>query len=217
MIVVRGQYIKIDVPEYKIWFRPGGGGNWVSYLIWCWRNNCIIPGDHAHFSVPILSSINPDYHPTMLMLKHDTPLNRADIVLGSNRAKHNRWFMNNFKNGVGSGYQDYTYEDEEYFDLDWADIVENPENFLQTLNSKINEEIKFNTVVEQAWMQYLEVSYPPGTRGLEYLTNPIFDIAVKNIYNTQTNKDLSIHARMQQARELFDARWIKCNPATWAS
>lgn len=216
MIIARGQFIKLEVPDYKIWFKPGGGGNWVSYLIWCWRNNTIIPGDHAHFSVPILSAVDPRYEPTLLMLAHDTVAVRADLVLGSNRAEHNRWYMNVAKNQVDLACLAYTPETPDYFNLDWADIVEDPENFLRVLNSLTGESIEFNSIVEQVWKQYLNSSYPAGVRGLEYLDNPMFDIVRKTIYNKETDVVNSSQLRIQQAIEIFDSRWIKCDPTTWA-
>jgi len=218
MLLVRGQHIKIP-KVYKMWFCPGGGGNWVNYLIWSWRNNKIIPGDHWHFSIPILQAADSTYKLVVNTLDHSIlpPENSTDIMFGTTRAWNNLWYMNIVKNTAPNDSLQYHFSDTNLrFNLEWADIVEDPENFLQSLNSIINENIKFNSIVEQVWMQYLKSSYMPGVRGLEYLDNPMFDKMLDNIYNTQTDIKNSTRVRFQQTRDIFDSQWIKCDPRTWA-
>ena len=202
----------------KLFYLPGGGGNWVNYLLWCWVNNKIIPGEHAHFGQDVLWPIEQTYGGIVALAHHDSDWHDSDIVLGSQKMFYNWWLMNQIKNSPGlifNSKQIGPLADlvDNFFDigynLDWTLIVENPRKFLQQLSSFLPFEIKYTPLVRHAIYQYLQSSYPKEFQGDGYRTAGVFDKEIEKITRLYTDSTLPMAERQQQAWDLFDCQWIR--------
>jgi len=195
---------------------PGGGANWVNYMTWCYYYNKILPTVPLHFSNKIIRETFPEYNYLFWLQSHQIDSTSADIVFGSRRNGLNLKINNIIKNGNS------TYKPEDLanfnspqldYDLDWALIVENPEQFVKDVNQLSGYNIKFNSIVEQAFVQYLNSAYPePLLYGDQYRNHPwimeAFECLLKNLSTTKL---------IDEAWHMIDSQWIKYYPATWHS
>jgi hypothetical protein len=195
---------------------PGGGANWVNYMTWCYYYNKILPTVPLHFSNKIIRETFPEYNYLFWLQSHQIDSTSADIVFGSRRNGLNLKINNIIKNGNS------TYKPEDLanfdspqldYDLDWALIVENPEQFVKDVNQLSGYNIKFNSIVEQAFVQYLNSAYPdPLLHGDQYQNHPWIVEAFEYLL-----KNLSTPNLIDEAWHMIDSQWIKYYPATWHS
>ena len=205
-----------------IWYMPGGGANWVNYMTWCYYNNTILTTLPAHFSHKIVSETLPNYIYLYWLQSHQANPNDADIVLGSTRHGINLKFNNITKNGR------WFYNVEELktftslrinYNLDWAKIVEDPEQFVIDLNQLSGYNIKFNSIVEQTFVQYLDTAYPhPLLRGDQYRNHPwitqIFEYIFQQLDSTES---FTQSQKNDEVWNRIDSQWIKYYPSRWHS
>lgn len=207
-----------------VWYQPGGGGNWLCYLVWCYLNDRIIPGDHVHFGQNVLGPLESSYTHHLQLVHHDTDWNKCKIILGSNQAHYNRCLMNLIKN-VNPDKQNYFYHTTSItnsnfkldipFNLDWSLIVVNPYQFINQLNQFLPFTIKWNDATRKAFLQYLYSSYPENFRGLNYRNNKVFSQEIDRIHYSQTSDNFSYERRREMAHKIFDQNWVKWDPNSW--
>lgn len=154
---------KSIIKSHGVWYPPGAGGMWLNYLVWCSRSGEIIPGDHAHFEFNYLESLNPAYMSFLGFYTHNLEYDFATIRLGSDRAWFNFFLNIQSKKQMSSDYDSVLNGAKLFLEwrqaaaecnLDWCLIFENPEQFVAQLNSITNFDVKFNSVTEQAFVQY---------------------------------------------------------------
>ena len=212
--------------DIKVWYEPGGGGNWLCYLIWCWYNNKIIPGDHLHFAVSILIEVDKSYTHFLHLMSHQTKWQDCDIVFGSPHYHYNRFIMNYYKNRRSwdlskpdirtlSNIPERSFDLEAQHNLDWSLLALNPPEFINQLNQFIPLKIEWNDVTRESMLQYLYSSYPEGYRGLDYRNHGIFSREIDRIHYTQTPDNYRYETRREMAWEIFDQHWVKWDPETW--
>ena len=195
---------------------PGSGANWINYMTWCYYYNKILPAVPLHFSLKIVRETFPEYNYLFWLQSHQVAPGAADIVFGSRRNGLNIRINNIIKNGGGK----YTSEELVNFDspdldynLDWALIVEDPEQFVKNVNQLGGYNIEFNSIVEQAFVQYLNSAYPdPLLHGNQYQNHPW----IKEVFEYALT-DASSPQKTDQAWHMIDSQWIKYYPATWHS
>ena len=202
-----------------VWWMPGGGANWVNYMTWCYYHNKILPTVPLHFSLKIVKETFPEYDYLFWLQNHQSDPANADIVFGSCRNGLNLRINNIIKNGNSA------YKPEELvnfnspeldYNLDWALIVEDPEQFVKDVNRLGEYNIEFNSIVEQAFVQYLDSAYPdPLLHGDQYQTHPwiaqAFECIVQHLYLT----DSSTSQKTDKAQAMIESQWVKYYPATW--
>ena len=200
---------------------PGGGANWVNYMTWCYYYNKILPAVPLHFSNKIVRETFPEYNYLFWLQSHQVDSTSADIVFGSQRNGLNLKINNIIKNGNS------TYKPEELvnfnapeldYNLDWALIVEDPERFVKDVNRLGGYNIEFNSIVEQAFVQYLNSAYPHLLlHGDQYQNHPwitqIFECTLQQLRLT----DLSESQKTDKAWDMIQSQWIKYYPAAWHS
>lgn len=139
---------------------PGSGGQWINYLLWCLDRGRVLLGAFEHFEFPSMQQRDPDYVPMVEFLEHTDSLDQADIVLGSDRAWMNfyvnlltkKQLINDWQ--VSAQYVATLQKRNIEFNLDWCDIWEQPEKFLQDLGALIGKSLPYNRVARQAIAQY---------------------------------------------------------------
>lgn len=143
-----------------IWYVPGSGGMWVSYLIWCVKHGQVISGAFEHFEFPNLQQKRPDYYSYLEFVEHTDDPSTADIVLGSDRAWMN-FYLNlvkkkNFEQDwQGTNFFMHNLQAQDIkFNLDWCDIWENPKKFVQDLAQLSGCQLQYNQHARTAIEQY---------------------------------------------------------------
>ena len=200
---------------------PGMGGNWVSYMTWCYHANTVPPGSFWHFSQDIIREREKRYTFQYWLQHHDNEWKTCDIVLGSNRAWINHLLMNWIKNDpeypvTNSEIQNFDKRSLFIaFNLPWHWIVEDPEQFVSQLNFLSGDSIQFNSIVEQCFVQYLDSSYPPEYRGDGYRSTDLINRIHRHIVNSNACRDQGLARRIEHAWELLDSQWIKYDPVAW--
>lgn len=199
-----------------IWFEPGSGANWVNYMTWCYYHNKILPTTPLHFGSDIIAATFPEYHYLFWLKSHQAEPTSADIVFGSRRNGLNVRINNIIKNGHGRYRQDQlvNFDSPELdYNLDWALIVEDPEQFVLDVNRLGAYNIQFNSIVEQAFVQYLHSAYPdPWFHGDQYRSHPwIKQVVESALLNKSAGQNID------QVWHQIDSQWIKYYPATWHS
>jgi hypothetical protein len=201
---------------------PGGGANWVNYMTWCYYHNKILTDVPAHFGLTIVCETFSNYGYVYWLQHHDRDPNDSDIVFGSQRYGINLLFNNITKNSqwtfTPGQFLTYTAPDLDY-NLDWALIVEDPEQFVKDLNCLGQYDIKFNSIVEQAFGQYLTTAYPhPLLHGDQYRGHPWIMQIFNNTLQNLIPKDISTQSqKIEAAWNMIDAQWVKYYPDSWHS
>lgn len=194
------------VERIGVWYPQGAGGMWLNYLIWCSKTNEIVPGDHPHFEWPYIQSLRPDYLSFLGFYIHDRDWKTAPIRLGSNRAWFNFFLNVNAKKGLPHDYDSLLkgatmflewHNTGVKFTLDWCLIFEDPEQFVAQLNSISDFDVKFNSVTEQAFIQYKN-SQPRG------YTDQAARAWKNAILNLLTDRKQILPQRVQQAEQIFN-------------
>ena len=191
----------------SLWYPPGAGGMWLNYLVWCGKNNRIIPGDHSHFEWPHLFSIEPKYIPYFEFCSHDKVHKTAAVRLGSQRAQLN-FFLNVInKKEMSQDFSSSVYGAKMFlewelgsvdFNLDWCLIFENPERFVAQLNSITDFELEFNPSAKQAIEQYRKSCVK-----IETYTEVEVQGWRQAILNLYTDRQQPLPQRLQLAEEIF--------------
>lgn len=141
---------------------PGSGGMWVNYLIWCVKHSQVISGAFEHFEFPNLLQRRPDYHSYVKFVEHtDTP-DTANIVLGSDRAWMN-FYLNLVKKKKLLDHSAWRHTEtyiqriraqSHQFNLDWCDIWDQPQQFMQQLSVLTGYDLPYNNIAKLAMAQY---------------------------------------------------------------
>lgn len=190
-----------------LWYPPGAGGMWLNYLVWCSKNDRIIPGDHSHFEWPYLLSIEPEYIPYFEFCSHDRVHKTATVRLGNQQAQFN-FFLNvinkkqmpqDLDSLIQGAKMFLEWElDSVDFNLDWCLIFENPEHFVAQLNSITIFDLEFNSAAEQAVEQYQKSCIKIKT-----YTELEVQAWRRAALEMCTDRQQSISKRLQKAEEVF--------------
>lgn len=144
----------------RLWYVPGSGGQWVNYLLWCLTRGRVMTGRFDHFEFPQLLQRDSDYESLVEFVEHTDDPATANICLGSQQAWLNFYVNSLAKKSPTQSWESFArYLDELAqrnieFTLEWTDIWQRPEKFLQDLGSLIGQELPYNWIAKQAIAQY---------------------------------------------------------------
>lgn len=166
----------------KIWFVPGGGGNWLNYMFWCHMYDRIIPGNHSNFHLDTLQSIDPTYRYVLDCTLHDSDWRESVIVFGSHQSQLNMLINVGRKIGYNTdpelmfwnawNFQE-NYNQSVRYNIQWHLIVTDPEFMLACLNDCTGKKLSYTPVVQHAFQQYIDSCWPPELQGDNWRTHPL--------------------------------------------
>jgi len=144
--------------KLRVWAAPGAGGSWINYLLWTVLQQRILHGTFDNFEFHSVISRDPEYRNLVEISNHSEDTSQSQIVLGSNRA-----WMNFYLNIVEQNNNDwknisqYILELQKQnivFNLDWCDIWEKPEKFMQDLGAFTGYDLPYDHYAKHAIAQY---------------------------------------------------------------
>lgn len=159
-----------------LWYPPGAGGMWLNYLIWSGYTGRNIPGNHPHFELAYLKSVDKSYQAMVGFLIHTGDWKRADIVFGDDC-----YYFNFYLNLISKKPQDNWHysaktilslrESNPVFNLTWSTLLANRSYFCTSLSKFLNFEFKLNSVTDYAIDQFLATMYKDNLDNYKFLSS----------------------------------------------
>lgn len=213
-LIVKGSWTQIpQLP--RVWCPLGINGAWLNYLAWCSLGNQHLDNAPAGFDhVEIESLVGGDGHyARYIQVRRQSPSwDDCEIIFGSNRC----WFNCLLNQHLpANSVQEQTYQYEvaaRYagwyrrnipFNLDWCEIWERPQRFVETFGLLIGQPLTYNSSAEQAITQYRDTCrFQPESQELVVYQRAVYDMA--------TDQDITNgEARLQRAREIVYTTWYR--------
>lgn len=157
-----------------VWYLPGGGGNWLNYMIWCHFYERNIPGNYINFHLDTLTAIDPAYRYIIRLQLHTNHWRTGIVGFGSHNACLNIWMNNCRKLGHSVDHKDLvmmavnyhkSYDWDVIYNIQWHLIVTDPEFMLQCLNDSLGLKLTYTPAVQHAFQQYIDSCWPPELQG----------------------------------------------------
>jgi hypothetical protein len=156
------------VDNWTVWYPQGAGGMWLNYLLWCNKNQTILPGNFQSFEFDNLRKQYPEYSPFFIFVKHlanQDLANQSTVRLGGDS-----WF--NFYLNISAKKSEGHYygnaisllailNTDVTINLNWQDIVQDPKKFLADLEGLMKWNIPYDSITQEAIDQYIQsCSFP---------------------------------------------------------
>jgi len=163
-----------------VWYMPGGGGNWLNYLVWCYLYNQHIPGSFTNFHNDTLRNSCSDYSYILGVASHQISWNTCSVVFGSHRSLLNIFITNcrklgytldNIVNRALLFQQNYDWS--VVYNIHWHLIADDHKTFLEALSDAVNHKITYTVPVQHAFQQYIDSCWPPELQGDAWLDHPL--------------------------------------------
>ena len=192
---------------FTVWYMPGGGGNWLNYMVWCYLYNQNIPGNYKNFHIHTLLNSCCDYSYILGVAPHQTPWNECSVVLGSHRS-----LLNLFINNCGKlGYTldnivnrallfQKNYDWSVGYNIQWHLIANDHKTFLEALSDVLKIKITYTVPVQHAFQQYIDSCWSPELQGDAWLNHPLTEAYIQ-----------ALEIRGFPKQTVFD-HWTKYSP-----
>jgi hypothetical protein len=164
----------------SVWYLPGGGGNWLNYLIWCYCYNTHIYGQWTNFHQVSLQTQQPDYRYLLGVANHDKSWKQYKIIFGSHKSSLNMFINNCRKLGFSLDNAverallfQTTYDWSVGYNIQWHLIANDYKTFLEALSDALRIKITYTIPVKHAFQQYINSCWPIELQGDAWLNHPL--------------------------------------------
>lgn len=194
-----------------LWYPPGAGGMWLNYFIWCGYTGKNIPGDHPHFELTYLKSIDKSYQAYTRFSRHTEDWRNANIVFGDDCFYVNFYLNLIFKKPRENWhYAAKTIlslrESSPVFNITWSTLFVNRSVFCQQISKLTNINIELNQATHTAIDQFIQNLNGKKPIDQSFLNSPAYyywSCAVKDIMNLDQNKCLDFTETIYRPIENF--------------